>query len=182
MYHPISSLYLGFKHTCFIVWTMYMFPSRNLWYDSTLHATSLPNKDLPKLIHFSYSKGSFIRHNKAYKIRIHICQYLYFQTLWSNFDLCKVYSAVSLGSLPRVPWHCGKHHAWPGIQCHLHPAFQREAEPPLVGRATGEHKVGKPEAFTHQITSNIKKKHALLIRQQYFHTDTDQGGFFRTFT
>lgn len=155
-----------------------MFPSRNLWYDSTLHATSLPNKDLPKLIHFSYSKGSFIRHNKAYKIRIHICPYLYFLTLWSNFDLCKVYSAVSLGSLPRVPWHCGKHHAWPGIQRHLHPAFQREAEPPLVGRATGEHKVGKPEAVRRQMFFNIKKKCTAVEEAVFSHYDAKRKRLF----
>lgn len=46
--------------------------------------------------------------------------------------------AVSAGSLPRVPRHCGEHHARPGVQRHLHAALQREAQPPLVGGAAGE--------------------------------------------
>ena len=33
-----------------------MFPLRNVWYVRSLHATGLPNKDLPELIHTRHSK------------------------------------------------------------------------------------------------------------------------------
>lgn len=148
-----------------------MFPSRNLWYDSTLHATSLPNKDLPKLIHFSYRKGSFIRHNKAYKIRIHICQYLYFRTLWSNFDLCKILCCVFrvFTQSPMALWEtpCMTQYSMPPSPC-----VPERSWTTAGGEGNRWEQSGKTwENLTPQILKKLRN--ALLFRQQYFHTDYD---------